>query len=77
MDSKFVEIYPGKNLLPTAKKADKADNFFIGGNKKLLQWSISLQKMTKDYGNIMAGIIFSMVQTSDKKYLFLSDGVGY
>ncbi len=32
--------------------------------------------MTKDYGNIMPGYINSMVQTSDKKYLFLSDDAG-
>jgi hypothetical protein len=50
---------------------------FIGGYRKLLQWSISQQKVTKDYGNIMAGGIYSMVQTSDKKYLFLSDDAGF
>ena len=43
----------------------------------MLQWSISQQKVTKDYGNIMAGMIRSMVQTSDKKYLFLSDNAGF
>jgi hypothetical protein len=50
---------------------------FIGGKKTLLQWSISQQKVTKDFGNIMTGRIESMVQTSDKKYLFVSDIYGY
>ncbi len=82
MDSKCVEICQGKNsqtgqgknskpgrgknLLLTSKEADQADNLFIGGSKILLQWSISLQKVTKDYGKIMAGMLLSMVQTSDK-----------
>jgi hypothetical protein len=50
---------------------------FIGGYKILLQWSISQQKVTKDYGNIMASGILSMVQTSDKKHLFVSDRQGF
>jgi WD40 repeat protein len=67
----------GTNLLPTIKEADQADHLFIGGRKKLMQWSISQQKVTKDFGNIMASAILSMVQTSDKKYLFFSDDAGY
>jgi WD40 repeat protein len=56
--------------------ADQADNLFIGGENKLWQWSVSQKKVTKDYGEIMAGRILSMVQTSDKKYLFVSDPFG-
>jgi hypothetical protein len=41
-----------------------------------MQWSVSQKKVIKDYGCIMAGYIESMVQTSDKKYLFLSDSSG-
>jgi hypothetical protein len=75
MTSKFVQTGPGQNFLPTIKEAHQADKLFIGGDK-LLQWSLSHKKLTKDYGRIMAGTIISMVQTSDKKYLFLSDGEG-
>ena len=53
------------------KEAYKADELFIGGAGKFLQWSVSQKKVTKDYGDIMAGNIYSMLQTSDKKYLFL------
>jgi WD40 repeat protein len=56
--------------------ADQADNLFIGGENKLWQWSVSQKKVTKDYGEIMAGRILSMVQTSNKKYLFVSDPFG-
>jgi WD40 repeat protein len=38
-----------------------------------MQWSISQEKVTKDYGPIMGGGICSMVQTSGKNYLFLAD----
>jgi hypothetical protein len=48
-------------LLLTTKEADKADNLFIGGYKKLMQWSVSKQKVTKVYDGIMAGNIRSMV----------------
>jgi hypothetical protein len=63
-------------LLPTIKEADQADNFFIGGHRKLLHWSVSQEKKTKDYGPIMPGNISSMVKTSGKKYLFLSEETG-
>jgi WD40 repeat protein len=63
-------------LLPTIIEADYADNLFIGGHKNFMQWSVSQGKVTNDYGEIMAGNIYSMVKTSDKKYLFLSDAVG-
>jgi hypothetical protein len=33
--------------------------------------------VTKEYGDIMAGDIFSIVQTSDKNHVFLSDGGGF
>jgi hypothetical protein len=76
MNHEFVEIGPGQNLLPTSKEADQADSLFKGGYQKLVQWSVSQNKVTKDYGDIMPGIIHSMVQTSDKKYLFVSDSSG-
>jgi WD40 repeat protein len=63
MACKIIEIGPGQNL-------------FIGGNKKLMQWSVSQGEVTKDYGRIIAGDIESMVQTSDNKYLFVSDTKG-
>jgi hypothetical protein len=64
MACKFIEIGSGQNL-------------FIGGYKNLKQWSVSQGEVTKDYGQIMAGDIPPMVQTSDKKYLFVSDISGY
>ena len=67
---------PSLMVAPLHNLKEMADNLFIGGRGKLLQWSVSQKKVTKDYGGIMAGNIFSMVQTSDKKYLFLSDEKG-
>jgi WD40 repeat protein len=62
MAYKFIEIGPGQNLLPTIKEADLADNLFIGGRDgRLMQWSVSQQKVTKDWGQIMSHYIFSMV----------------
>jgi hypothetical protein len=52
------------------------ESLFIGGTSKLIQWSVSQKKVTKDYGGIMTGYNFSMAQTSDKNYLFLSDNKG-
>ncbi len=54
------KIGPGQNLLPTIKDADYADILFIGGDQKLMQWSVSQGKVTKDYGHTMAGKIYSM-----------------
>jgi hypothetical protein len=71
MGWKFSKISRGKNLPGTIKEAATTDILFIGGYKKLIQWSVSQKKVTKDYGNIMAANISSMVQTSDKNYLFL------
>jgi hypothetical protein len=48
MACKFLEIGPGQTLL-------------IGGNEKLMQKSVSQEKVTKDYGGIMADYIYSMV----------------
>jgi hypothetical protein len=76
MTSKFLEFGPGQNLLPTIKKADFPDILFIGGMGKLVQWSISQEKVTKHYGEIMHGMINSMVLTSGKNYLFLSGDQG-
>jgi hypothetical protein len=49
---------------------------WIGGNGKLMQWSVSRGKIIKEYADITAGCIKSMVQTSDKNYLFVSDEEG-
>jgi hypothetical protein len=76
MNPKIIEISPGQNLLPTIKEADSADHLFIGGSGTLLQWSVSQKKVTKDYSKIMVGYINSMVQTSDKKYLFVPYSTG-
>jgi WD40 repeat protein len=37
------------------KEAYKADNFFIAGEDKLMHWSVSHEKMTKNHGGIMTG----------------------
>jgi hypothetical protein len=42
------------------KEAYRADNLFIGGRGKFMQWSFSQKKVTKDYGVIMAGDISSI-----------------
>jgi WD40 repeat protein len=52
------------------------ESLFIGGYQKLIQWSVIQGKVTKYYGDIMAGGIRSMVQCSAKKFLFLSDTSG-
>jgi hypothetical protein len=64
---------PRRNLENAKEQVDLADNLFVGGHKKLLQWSIGQEKAVKDYGDLMNGDICSMVKTSDKKYLFVSD----
>ena len=77
MDSKFSKAGKDQNSLSTIKQAGQDDVLFIGCYKKLLQWSVSQGKVTKDYGHIMTSAIYSMVQTSDKKYLFVSDIEGH
>jgi hypothetical protein len=47
MTSKFSEIGPGKNLLPTIKDANYADILFIGNGEKLMQWSVNQEKVTQ------------------------------
>jgi hypothetical protein len=37
------------------KEADKAGSLFVAGEGKLMHWSVSQEKVTKDYGGIMAG----------------------
>jgi WD40 repeat protein len=76
MTSKFVEIGPGQNLLPTIKEADQADNFLIGSYVVFLQWSVSQKKVTKFYGGFKDSMIQSMAKTSDKNYLFLASDKG-
>jgi hypothetical protein len=79
MASKFIEIGQWKNSplvqnsLFTLEEADMADSFFIGSVGKFMQWSVSQEKVTKDFGHIITGDIYAMVQTSDKNYLFVSD----
>ena len=58
------------------KEAYKAENLFIGGNGSLMHWSVSQKRVTKDYNGMMFGSIYSMVQTNDNNYLFLSDVKG-
>jgi WD40 repeat protein len=70
MGGKFSKTSSGRNKSP--KKFDK-DDFFINNREKLMCWSVSQEKVTKNYGKIMTGEIHSMVQTSGKNYLFLSD----
>jgi hypothetical protein len=59
------------------EEPDLADSLFVGGDRKLMQWSVRQKKVIKDYGDIMADHIYSMVKTSGKKYLFVSDYEGY
>jgi WD40 repeat protein len=78
MISKFVEIDPRKKLLPTIKKGvKKAENLWIVAGHNLIQWSVGKKKVTKDNGDVVTSDIQSMVQTSDKKNLFVSDSYGY
>jgi hypothetical protein len=52
---------PHHNLEEMIEKAGLADILFIGGVGKLMQWSVSQQKVTKDYGGTMTSAIRSMV----------------
>ena len=61
MGSKFSKAGQDQNSLSTIKQADLDDVLFIGGLGKLLQWSVSQGKVTKDYGDIMTGYIVSML----------------
>jgi hypothetical protein len=72
----MAENSQSPNLKSMVDLAEESDNFFIGCEGKLLHWSARQKKVTKDYGCIMAGYNFSMAQTSDKNYLFLSDNKG-
>ena len=67
---------PRRNLEEMVQEAGHADNLFIGGDTTLMLWSVSQGEVTKDYGDIMTGYIWSMALTSDKKYLILSDAEG-
>jgi WD40 repeat protein len=67
---------PSRNQEEMKEQADLADSLFVGGYRKLMQWSVSNEEVVKDYGVIMDGYIESMVKTSDKKYLFVSDNDG-
>jgi hypothetical protein len=50
---------------------------FIGRRRDIMQWSVSLNGWTEEYFHIMRGDILSMVKTSGKNYLFVSDFDGY
>ncbi len=76
MTSKSLKIGAGHNPLPTIKGADNADYLFIGSIGPLMQWSVSQEKMTKEYAGIMAGCVGSMAQIRKKNYLCLSDWEG-
>jgi WD40 repeat protein len=76
MGCPFSKISSVKNLPPKIKEADLGDNLWIGANAKLIQWSVSQGIVTKDYGDIMAGSIKSMVLTIGKNHLFVSDHYG-
>ncbi len=69
-------VGPRRNLEEMIEEPDLADSLFLGGYRGLKQWSVSQKKVTKDHDDIMAGNIWSMAQTSDKKYLFVSDSSG-
>jgi hypothetical protein len=49
-----IIVAPRLNLESMIEKADESDNLFIGGDI-LMQWSVSQEKVIKDYGGIMAG----------------------
>jgi hypothetical protein len=70
-------------IKPTLEQGDSvqpqnqaSDNLFIGDGGKLMQYSVCRGEVTKDYGKIIETFIWSMVQTSDKKYLFVSGSRG-
>jgi hypothetical protein len=92
MTPKFIEIGSGKNLPPKifeivevqkdnfmlkTEEPESADSLLVCGERKLMQYSVRQKKVIKNYGVIMASWIYSMVKTSDKKYLFVSDHRGY
>jgi hypothetical protein len=58
------------------KNDSMGDSLFIADENKLLQWSVSQCQVIREYGEIMAGNIWSMAQTSDKNHLFSSDDEG-
>ncbi len=43
------------------EEAGTADIFFIGFLKKLVQWSVSQKKVTKEYPDITSGHVTSLV----------------
>ena len=67
----------GNKSCKKIEEADKADNLYIGCHGNFMQWSVSQEKVTKDYVDIMAHRVTSMKQTSCKRYLFVSDFRGF
>ena len=66
-----------KKSRSTSQVLIEDDNFFISGEGKFIQWSVPEGKATKDYSGIMVSGIHSMLQTSDKEYVYLSDDKGF
>jgi WD40 repeat protein len=60
MGNKSSNTYQRQNLLETIVEADSADSMFIGCPKKLMQWSVSLKKVTNTYDDIIPGFIMRM-----------------
>ena len=54
-------VGPRRNLEEIIVEADSADSLFLGGVRKLVQSSVRQKKVTKDFGDIMAEDICSMV----------------
>lgn len=74
---KGLVIGQRQNLEEIMDGADLADNLFIGGEGKIIVWSVSKKVILKEYTDTLAGNVDSMVLTSDKKYLFVSDDDGW
>jgi WD40 repeat protein len=71
MSNRFSKIGPDQNLLPVIQETNSADNLLYGSEGELIQWSVSQKKVNQGYADFMDHTIESMVQTSDKKHLFL------
>ena len=74
---KGLVIGARQNLEEMVGENDLADNLFIGGEGKITVWSVSKKVILKEYTHTLTGNVDSMMLTSDKKYLFVSDDDGY
>jgi hypothetical protein len=79
--SKAEQVVIRNRRTQTTQKArarPHSDNLFIANsNGCLTQWSITHQKITKDYGKLCKGEIWSMAVTPNNKSLFVSDWLGH